>query len=122
MRSLGVSLAGVEVGVRWAARVLAALLVGLVLVVLIGEGFHPLTLKGLPPILAVLFWTACVGMVVAWRWPALGGALSLSGMTLFFAAFAVMGGFPRAPFPYLMLLPGILFLVDGLIRWRMAAR
>jgi hypothetical protein len=101
---------------------LAALLAGLVLVVLIGEGFHPLTLKGLPPILAVLFWAACVGMVVAWRWPVLGGALSLGGMALFFAAFAVMIGFPKAPFLYVMLVPGTLFLVDGLIRRRMAAR
>jgi hypothetical protein len=116
-----VSLFGVEAGVRWAARVLSALLVGLVLVVLIGEGFHPLTLKGLPPFLAALFWAACVGMVMAWRWPVLGGALSLGGMTLFFAAFAVMGGFPTAPFPYLMLLPGILFLVDGLRRRRTGA-
>jgi hypothetical protein len=116
MRSLRVPLSGVG------ARVLSALLVGLVLVVCIGEGFHPLTLKGLPPSLAVLFWTACVGMVVAWRWPVLGGALSVGGMALFFAAFAVMIGFPKAPFLYLMLLPGILFLVDGLIGRRLAAR
>jgi hypothetical protein len=101
---------------------LVALLVGLVVVALVGEGFHPLRFKGLPLILSALFWAACVGMVVAWRWPVLGGAVSLGGMALFFAAFAVMIGFPEAPFLYLMLLPGTLFLVEGLIRRRMAAR
>jgi hypothetical protein len=112
----------VEAGVRWTARVLAAVLVGLVLVILIGEGFHPLRLKGLEPVQAVLFWAACVGMVVAWRWPAVGGALSLGGMVLFFAVtIAVMRGLPRAPLPYLMLLPGTLFFVSALIRRRPSA-
>jgi hypothetical protein len=122
MRSLGVSLAGVEVGVRWAARVLAALLVGLVLVVLVGEGFNPLRLKGLEPIQMVLFWAACIGMLIAWRWQVIGGALSLGGMILFFAVeLAVTGGLPRAPFLYLMLLPGLLFLLSGFIGRRTSA-
>jgi hypothetical protein len=55
MRSLRASLLGVEVGARWGARVLSALLVGLVLVVLIGEGLNPLRLKGLKPVQVGLF-------------------------------------------------------------------
>jgi hypothetical protein len=102
---------------------LAAVFVGLVVVVLLVEEFHPLTFKGLPPLLSVLFWAACLGLVLAWRWPVIGGALSLGGMILFFAVtIALTGGFPRALFLYLMPLPGLLFLADGFIRQRMAAR
>jgi hypothetical protein len=122
MKPLHASLFGLEAGLRWAARVLAALLVALVLVVLVGEGFHPLRLKGLEPVQMALFWTACVGMVLAWRWPVIGGGLSLGGMTLFFVVeLAVTGGLPRALFLYLMLLPGILFLVGGFIRRRLSS-
>ena len=122
MKTLHASLFGLEVGLRWTARVLSALLVGIVLLILVGEGFNPLRLKGLEPVEMALFWTACVGMVVAWRRPVAGGALSLGGMALFFAVeLAVTGGLPRALFLYLMLLPGILFLVDGFIRRRLSS-
>jgi len=126
MRSLPVPLFRLETGVRWTARVLAALLVGLVLVFFVGltldGGFHPIKLKGVEPLQMIFFWTATTGMVVAWRWPVIGGALSLGGMILFFAVeFTVRGGLPRGLVLYLMLLPGILFLVDGFIRRRMTA-
>jgi hypothetical protein len=122
-----VSLFHLEVGVRWTARVLAALLVGLVLVMFIGitldGGVHPLELKGVEPLQMAFFWTACLGMAVAWRWEVVGGALCLGGMTLFFAVeFAVNGGLPGGLVLYLMPLPGILFLVDGFIRQGLAAR
>jgi hypothetical protein len=103
--------------------VLSAVLVGLVLVIFVGEGFNPLRLKGLEPVQMALFWTACLGMVLAWRWQVVGGALSLGGMILFFAIeMALTGGLPRAPFLYLMLLPGVLFLLNALIGRHRAAR
>jgi hypothetical protein len=121
MNSLSFFPAGLESCLRWTARLLAAVLVGLVLVVFIGVtldgGFHPLKLKGVEPLQMVFFWTAGIGMVVAWRWEVIGGALSLGGMILFFAVeFAVRGGLPRGLLLYLMLLPGLLFLLSGLIR------
>jgi len=126
MRSVSVPLFRLEVGIRWTASVLTAFLLGVVLVVFVGVtidgGFHPLKLKGVEPIQMIFFWTACNGMVIAWRWQVIGGALSLGGMILFFAVeFAVRGGLPRGLLLHLMLLPGILFLVDGIIRKRMAA-
>jgi hypothetical protein len=120
MRSHPAPLFFLEAGVRWTARVLTALLVGLVLVIFIGEGFNPLRLKGVEVIQMIFFWTACIGMVIAWRWQVLGGALSLSAMILFFAVeFFVTGGLPRGLALYLMLLPGTLFLMDSFIRRRM---
>jgi hypothetical protein len=90
MKSLSVSLIRLEVGVGWTARALAAILVGLVLVPLVVNaiydvvhGFyedglpHASKMKGVDPIQMVFFWTACIGLVVAWRWPMMGGALSL---------------------------------------------
>ena len=122
MRSLSMPLIRLEVGVRWTGRALTALLVGVVIVIFIGEGFNPLRLKGSEVLQMVLYWTACVGMVLAWRWTVIGGALSLSGMMLFFTVeLAVTGGFPRGLFFYLMPLPGLLFLADGFMRRRITA-
>jgi hypothetical protein len=135
MRSHSVSLIRLDVGVRWTARVLTALLVGLFLVPLIVNSIydvvhdfyedgvpHAFWMKGVDPIQMICFWTACVGLVVAWRWPVMGGTLSLGGMILFFVIeFVVRGGLPGGLTLYLMLLPSILFLADGFIRRRMAA-
>jgi hypothetical protein len=92
-------------------------------VIFIGEtlagGFHPLQLKGVEPIQMICFWTACIGMVLAWRWQVIGGALSLGAIILFFAVeFFVTGGLPRGLVLYLMLLPGFLFLMDSFLRRR----
>jgi hypothetical protein len=126
MTSLHLRLVGLEVCVRWTARVLTALLVGLVLVMFVGVtvdgGFHPLKLKGVEPIQMIFFWTACIGMVVALRWQVIGGALSLAGMIPFFAVeFVVRGGVPRGVILYLMLVPGILFLLSAVIRHHLLA-
>jgi hypothetical protein len=55
MRFLSAPLFYLEGGVRWTARVLTALLVGLVLVIFIGEGFNPLKLKGVEVIQMTFF-------------------------------------------------------------------
>jgi hypothetical protein len=112
-----------EVGLRWTARLLAAALVSLVLVVFIGGcGFNPVQLRPVEALQMALFLATCMGMVVAWRWPLVGGALSTAGILLFFAVeFAVAGRFPRGPVFHLMLLPGILFLLSACVRRRMAA-
>jgi len=135
MRSFSVPLIRLGVGVRWTARALTAILLGLILLPLVVNsiydvihGFyegglpHAFWVKGIEPIQMVFFWIACIGMVVAWRWPVSGGALSLGGMILFFGLpFAAHGGLPRGLLPYVMLLPGILFLTHGFTRRRIAA-
>ncbi len=122
--SLHSSPSGLGAALRWTARLLGAALVGLVLVIFVGEGgFNPLKLGAVEAIQMTLFLTTCVGLVIAWRWPVVGGAISTGGILLFFAVeFAVTGGFPKGLAFHLMLLPGILFLLSGFIRRRMAAR
>jgi hypothetical protein len=136
MRSLPLLPFRLEVGVRWTARVLTVLLVGLFLVPFVVNsiydvvhGFyegglpHAFWVKGIDPIQMVFFWTACIGLVVAWRWPVIGGALALGGMLLLFAVeFAVRGGLPGGLTLYLMPLPGLLFLADNFISRRRATR
>jgi len=122
MTSLHLSASGIEAGLRWTARLLAAALVGLVVVIFVGEGFNPLKLKAVEAIQMTFFLTTCVGMVVAWRWPFLGGAMATAGMLCFFAVeFAVTGGLPKGLVFHLMLLTGLLFLLSALVRRRLSA-
>jgi hypothetical protein len=123
MRSLHLSTSGLEVGLRWTARLLAAALVGLVVVTFVGVGgFNPLRLSPVGAIQMTLLWTTCAGLIVAWRWPFLGGAIATGGILLFFAVeFAVTGYFPRGLVFYLMLLPGVFFLFSAAIGRRRSA-
>jgi hypothetical protein len=123
MSSLHSSPSGLEAGLRWTARLLAGALVGLVLVMFIGEGgFAPLKLGPTEVVQMTFFLATCVGMVIAWRWPFVGGAISTGGILLFFAVeFAITGGFPKGLVFPLMLLPGLLFVLSGFISRRMSA-
>jgi hypothetical protein len=120
--SLPASLFYVEADLRWTARVLAVCLVGLVLAIYIGEGGPtPFKLSALEAIQMVFFWTTCLGMVAALRWQVLGGAISAAGMLLFLTVeLGAIGRLPRGAVFYLMLLPGILFMVSGFLRKRTA--
>lgn len=123
MSSLHVAPSRLEAGLRWTARLLAAVLVGLVLVIFIGEGsFNPLKLTPVEAILMALFVSACVGLVIAWHWPLTGGVASTVGVLGFYAIeFALKGRFPGGPVFPLMGLAGVLFLLSAFVRRRMSA-
>jgi hypothetical protein len=121
--SVHVSRSGLEAGLRWTARLLGAALLGLVLVIYIGEGgFNPLRLTPVEAIQKTLFFTTCIGLTIAWRWPLIGGAISTGGILLFLTVeVAVTGRLPGLVF-HLMLLSAVLFLLSGFIGRRLAAR
>jgi hypothetical protein len=121
MKSLSVPLGRLEAGARWMAKLLTVFIVGLVLLFFIGERFNPLKLKGIEVIQMVFFWTACIGMLVAWRWQVIGGVLSLGGMIFFFTVEVAVTGRSPGGFFYLMLVPGVLFLLSGFLRRRRSA-
>jgi hypothetical protein len=123
MSSLHMSGSSLEAGLRWTARLLSALLVGLVVLIYVGEGgFNPLKLSAVEAVQKVFFFTAVAGMVIAWRWEVIGGILATAGILLFFGTeFAVTGGFPKGWAFRLMLLPGIFFLLSALIRRQISA-
>jgi hypothetical protein len=123
MTSLHPSASRLEAGLRWTARLLAAALVALVLVIFVGEGFNPLNLKPTETIQMTFFLTTCVGMVLVWRWPVLGGVLAMAGILCFFVGEVILtGGFPKGLVFYLMLLTGLLLLLSGVLGRRRIAR
>jgi hypothetical protein len=100
------------VGLRWAARALGVMVIGTAALFLLGEG--GVSLMRLTPregILMVLFLTALAGMVVGWRHEALGGALTVGSLALFYVLeWSFRGRVPTGGALALVALPGLLFL------------
>jgi hypothetical protein len=101
---------------RWIARVLGIVLVGLLLLIAVGEGVpspfsHPFVITmGLLAIILVP-----LGILLAWRWEFLGGIMSLAGRILFVVAETINW---RHPFFFILLaVPGLLFLGSSFLRW-----
>ena len=105
---------------RWAARLLGTLLVGMVLLIAIGEGMpnpftQPLAVQLGFLALAILL----AGILAGWRWELLGGLMSLAGWCGFFLA--AVGSLSRLnPFLLALAVPGILYLTSALSRWYQA--
>ena len=93
--------------VRWAGRILSVLLLGLVVVLAIGEA-KPEHLREM--VLGNALFTILLGLVIAWKWEGLGSLLILGGFTVF----AIVNGSSRTFSPFNLLLPslvaGLLFL------------
>jgi hypothetical protein len=116
MTALHLSTCVLESGLRWTARLLAAGVVGMVLVIFVGQGgFNPFRLKTIEAIQMTFFWTACIGLVLAWRWQLLGGVISLIGIGCFIVLEVAYTHRSPGLFFYLMLLPGLLFLLSALL-------
>jgi hypothetical protein len=100
---------------QWVARLLSLAVLAMVTLMLIGGGgFNPLAMTFSESVLMVSFWTAMVGLGVAWRWENVGGALNVGGIVLFYALhWGLTASFPKGwVFPCLAL-PGVLFLIIG---------
>jgi hypothetical protein len=97
---------------RWTARALAVGVVGLVVLIFVGEGgFNPFRMTAGEAALMAFFGVAVAGLVVAWWSEPVGGALAAGGMLLFYAAhWHLSGTFPRGWFFGLIALLGVLFL------------
>jgi hypothetical protein len=119
MNQFSSPLPSLEVGMRWAARVLTVFLVGIVLLFLIGAGgFNRFTVSPVEAVMATLLVTTCIGMLIAWRWSFIGGVIVTSSILLYYAVDVLVRGgrFLTNPFFDLMLLAGILFMASALIK------
>ncbi|MGD0694078.1 MAG: hypothetical protein ABSB82_04425 [Terriglobia bacterium] len=88
---------GIEI-LRWTARILGTLLVLLFLVFLVGEGPpRPSTLTTPEKLMFVGTGIMLLGLILAWRWPGLGGAMALLGY-LFFGTVAGVRSAVMSPF------------------------
>jgi len=94
---------------RWIARVIGIVLVGLMLILAIGEGVPNLFTQ---PFLIQLGFLALAlvvsGILLAWRWEFLGGIMSLAGWVLFILAERVH--WQHSLFFILLVVPSLLFL------------
>jgi hypothetical protein len=98
---------------RWSARVLSILAVGVVLLFAFGEG---LNLSHFTPRELVLFlffpFGVCLGMVLAWRWEGLGGGITVASFAAFYLVHRFMSSsFPRGFAFVALAAPGFLFLL-----------
>lgn len=105
---------------RWSARGLSVLLVGLVLLMAAGERPNLIAvIRSTRGSFLVFPFAVCIRMVLAWRWELAGGVLSLASMGLFYVIeYAQSGRFPRGPFFLVFGLPALLFLASWVCRGR----
>lgn len=73
--------------VRWTARAVGLLVIGMVVAFAICEGFNPADLEPSEQLATIAFGTTLVGLGVAWHRELLGGLLVIGGM----AAFGILG-------------------------------
>ena len=105
--------------IRWSARILSILSIGILLLFLVGEGdfSQPISLTPREWI-GLLFFPlgVVIGMVVAWRWEGIGSAISIGSLLAFYLLhFAMMHRFPSGPFFLIFTLPGFLFGLSWLL-------
>lgn len=100
---------------RWAARILSILSVGIVLLFAFGEGLHSPSAPWAPRDLAlgVFFpFGVCLGMIAAWRWEALGGGITIGSLAAFYLVHRLLSScFPRGFALAAFAAPGFLFLI-----------
>jgi hypothetical protein len=103
---------------KWAARVLSVLSVGVILLFFVGEGFDPSGVTLRVWVALLLFPVMVVaGMLIAWRREGLGGVVSIAGLAAFYLYSAVLnGGTPRGLAFLILSAPGFLFLLYALAR------
>ena len=98
---------------RWSARVLSILALGVVLLFAYGEGLNLSHFTARELVLFAFFPIGVgLGMALAWRWEGLGGAITIASLAAFYLADRVMSSsFPRG-FAFVAIgSPGFLFLL-----------
>ena len=98
---------------RWSARVLSILAVGVVLLFAFGEGLNLSRFTARELVLFLFFpFGVCLGMVLAWRWEGLGGGITVASLAAFYLAQRLMSSsFPRGFALVALAAPGFLFLL-----------
>lgn len=106
----------IEKTLQWTARVLSVGLIGLFLMLLIGEGVrNPFGLTERELALFAAMWVMLGGLAAAWSQPRVGGAVALLGYLGFVS---VSGGVPGGEFFPLYPLTAVLFIVAGTLKTR----
>lgn len=109
IRSLAVNI------LRWTARVWSLLLLLAAVLEIILPDPYAVSPVPLMDWIALGFWgLSILGLLLAWRWEALGGLIAIAGLLGHYVIFRISRGvwFPNATLPILIFgLPGLIFLV-----------
>jgi len=101
---------------RWIGRSMGLVLVGLTLLIAIGEGMpNPFTQPFVIQIGFLALAMVLLGILLAWRWELPGAILSLAGWILF--VMAVRINWHKSIFLILLCVPSLLFLGSFFLRW-----
>jgi hypothetical protein len=106
-----------NITLRWSARVLSILAVGILLVFAFGEGLNLSHFTARELLLFVFFPLGfCVGMAVAWWREGLGGGITVGSLAAFYLVDRlVSSSFPRGWVFVALAVPGFLFLLCRLL-------
>lgn len=110
---------------RWSARGLSILAVGVVLLFAFGEGLNLSHFTARELVLFLFFPIGvCLGMALAWRWEGLGGSVTVASLVAFYLAERLTSSsFPRGFAFVALAVPGFLFLLCWLwARMRLRGR
>lgn len=97
--------------IRWTARILSIVIIGLELLLLIGEGLYPTTTIEW---IGLLFFPLgiSVGMVLAWWREGFGGSITVGSLLAFYVIhFSSTNTFPKGWGWFFFSVPGFLFLL-----------
>jgi uncharacterized membrane protein len=106
--------------VHWTARAWAAASILLILAFFVGEGFHPSQIRPREWLGLVFFPVGIsIGMLLSWRREALGGAITVASLGVFYVIHrATAGTFPRGLAFLVFAAPGFLFLLSSYLEAR----
>jgi hypothetical protein len=101
----------------WIARIASVIVLAGVMVIFIGEGgFNLLKLTASEGLMITLIWLSCAGLAIGWKWPGLGGLISIGSLLVFyFVELAITGNFPKGYVYRVIALPGIFYLLSFFI-------
>jgi hypothetical protein len=99
---------------RWTARTLSALCLGIIMMFIIGEGFNPTKLKVNEWLLFIFFpFGVAIGMVIAWWKENIGGLITIGCFILFYVVHYITNGwFPHGFAFFIFSSPGIVFILS----------
>jgi hypothetical protein len=98
---------------RWSARVLSLLAVGVLLSFAFGMQLNLSQFAARELALFVFFpLGVCLGLVLAWRWEGLGGGIAVASLAAFYLLHRLLSsGYPRGVAFAVLASPGLLFLL-----------
>lgn len=98
---------------RWTARAWTVASIGVILALIVGEGFNPSQIKA-REWLGLLFFPVgiCAGMILAWWREGIGGHITVGSLLIFYMIhLATVGTLPRGWAWLVFAAPGFLFLL-----------